>query len=333
MPDPVWWAIHAVQEPALMACVFLAVLASRRVGAHTPYGTFLFVVSVGFWFLVVGNLLFVARNAVGLWDGPGGLSDVVTLCGWFILTLAYLLLAIWFPTDDGRIRAALRALGAAALGCVLVLGIAFVVLSRPGQDASWTVRAFFLAADGLGLGALAAGAVRMWRVRQSSLGRLVTFLGVALLLKTVGDLTWVYLAARGLANPWASILYPVAGGLAVVGLVWHYADVQREAFGLRRLDEPWIRTEQRVLRDFIHQVRGLAGGHAARTVLTAAGAPLTTAGMEFTTRNDTLYARASPALWREVLAAATGAAQDVLGQVAQDRLDSVWQAYGEEAPA
>lgn len=173
----------------------------------------------------------------------------------------------------------------------------------------------------------------MWRVRQSSLGRLVVFLGVALLLKTLGDLLWVYLAARGLANPWASILYPVAGGLAVVGLVWHYADIQREAFGLRRLEEPWIRTEQRVLRDFIHQVRGLAGGHAARTVLTAAGAPLATAGIDFTMRNDTLYAQASPARWRDVLTAATHAGQDVLGYVAQLRLDSVWQAYDGEYPA
>lgn len=333
MPDAVWWAIHAVQEPALLACVVLAVLASARVGAHTPYGTFLFVVSLGFWFILVGDLIFMARNAAGLWHGPGTLADVVTLAGWFVLTCAFLLLAISFPTHERRAVATWRAVGAAALGVVVVLSIAFLLLSRPGQDASWWVRAYYLTADGMGLGALAAGGVRMWRVRQSSLGRLVAWLGAALLLKTIADLAWVYLAARDAANPWVSVLYPLAGAIAVAALVRHYIDVRHEAFGLRRLEEPWIRVEQRILRDFIHQVRGLAGGHAARTVLEAATRPLAVLDARFTVRNDTVYAEADAETWSDVLRAAARTAEDVLGARAEDRLQAVRRAYGQEAGA
>lgn len=306
MPDAAWWALHAVQDIALTASMALAFAASRRVGAHTPYGQMLFLLAVGFWFLLLGELAFLARNALGTWEGPGGLTDVLSLPGWALLIASVGLFVVEFRPAMGGDRPPPR-LGSWIGGSLLIVGVLFVGwFSPPGADPDAVVRAAYLGIDAVGLGIILAGVDRLVRLRRSALGKLYVLLGTALLLKMTGDLAWAYLAARGEGSVIATAFYPLAGTVALVGLVMHHRDLRDEALDGAPTGTPWMHPHQVYLRDAALRLQDVAGGYAARTYLQAAAHVFEDHGVGASVREGVVEAdrNATPAMWAEAVAGA-----------------------------
>lgn len=320
VPEASWWALHVVQDVALTASMALAFAGSRRVGAHSPYGQMLFLLAVGFWFLLLGEFAFVARNALGTWRGPGGLPDALSLPGWTLLVASVTFFVVQFrPTSHGGppLRLALWVLGA-----LVLLGTVFYGwVSPPGADPDAPVRAAYLAVDAVGAGVLLAGIDRLHRLRRSALGRLYVLLSAAILVKTVGDLLWAYLAARDAGSIVATAFYPVAGALALTGLVLHHRDLRGEALDGVPLGTPWMHAHQLYLRDAAHRLREVAGGYASRTYLQAAAGAFERASVGWTVREGVLEADGgTPAQWAEAVERADAFASRHFGHGARHAL-------------
>lgn len=322
MPSAAWWALHAVQDAALAAAMALAFSASRRVGGHTPYGQMLFLLASGFWFLLLGDLVFLARQGLDAFGGPGGFPDALQLPGWALLAASIGLFVVRFsPVGGAPWRRSMLLYVAGSVG--LVLAVFRLWLSPPGADPDAGIRAAYLFVDGLALGFIVGGLDRFRRLQRSALGRLYILLGAAVAVKSAGDLYWAYLAARDATSTLATASYPVAGGLAVVGLALHHRDVRHESLEGAPPGTPWMRAEQIYLREVAVQLHALAGGYAARTYLHACGQALDAHGVTWHVAGSTLAAEAPAYVWAQALARGDAFARRSFGVGARDALASV----------
>lgn len=314
MPPVEWWALHAVQVLALTLAIVFSFGASRRIGGHTPYGNMLFLLTVGFWFLLLGELAFLSRNALGTWSHPGGFTDFLQLSGWALLVASVALFVTRFTPAGPRPR--LR-LAAAVLLPVAGMAALFPVLSPPGADPDAWIRIPYLLLDAAALGLIAGGIRRFVALRESALGRLYLFLGAAVVLKSVGDVAWAVLAAHGQSSLLATLSYPLAGAVAVVGLARHLVDMRREALQGRPVGAPWTRAEQRFLRDLARSLSGVAGGYAARTALRAAATAFERRGLAWHITADGLEAKGDDEAWQDAVGQAQTFAREGLGAAGQ----------------
>ena len=332
MVEPGWVLIHVSQAVVLLASIALAWLALRRLGAHTPYGSFLFVFASGLWLLLVGDWIFVAKDVLGVWERPGTLADLYSLAGWVLLMVSFTMLAAWFPrVGAGKADAAGTATLSAALGAAAALA-ALRLVSSPAQDASFWWRAAYIAIDGASLGALALGGRRLLRLQMTSLGRLYLFLATGMVLKAAGDLVWAYTAARGTAMPMVSLLYPAAGIFVLAGLALQARDIGKVP-DRPVLDEPWLRPEQRALRDFARSLAGFVGRGASAAWLALAKAPLEQAGVPVAVERETLYAVAEDTAWAEAVEAGCAAAEVIGGPLGRQAFEEVLAVHGVEGAA
>lgn len=317
MPDAAWWILHGVQDAALAAAMGLSFSASRRTGAHTPYGQMLFLLATGFWFLLLAEFTFLARNALGLWTGPGGLPDALALPGWMLLAASVTLFVIQFSIQR-TLPIPLMAITGMAAALILFWGF----LSPPGADPDGAVRAAYIAIDGIAIGVVLGGWDRFRRLRRSALGKLYAFLATALVIKSAGDLFWAYLAARDLVSLYATATYPVAGAMALTGLALHHRDLRRQALEAP-IGTPWLNRHQTYLRDAAMQLRDVAGEYAARTFLHAAAGALDERGAAWQLLGMTIDADVDEETWRSAVLRGENFARRHLGLAAQQAFSAL----------
>lgn len=329
MPDVIWWSLQAVTVLAMAVSTGLAFAASGRIGRHTPYGTFLFVLAMGFWFLLGGIVTYVATRAIGAWHGAPGWGDPFTLIGWALLTVSFYLVLLRFPAPGaGRVR---HRRVVTLVPLFAGLAVAALVIPRDlhygAQGADSLVRAAYLLLDGIAVGAFALSFPLLQRVRRASLGRLYAFLGAALTIKTAGDLLFLFWP-NGAPLPFpTTALYPVSGLLVVTGLVLHQRAVAKLDSG-RILAQPGFSEGQLILRDTALHMRGLLGTMGERLVLESARRALEERGIAAEVQGGVVHARATPEAWTAAVAAARHRTVEVLGETGDEVFTRVQHAYG-----
>ncbi len=338
MPEPLWWAFRLLEVATLSACVLLAAGAWRRIGANTPYGTFLFVMAVGFWFLLFGNLMFHTRKLITGEAPPGTLADVLSLGGWVLLNTAFFLFLRRFEwSAHPPAHAALRVFAKAIVPVAFVVGLFFILAPRGVllSDTQYAVRFVYIVVDGVGLGYVAASAHRLIKFHSLALGRLYLLLAAALVLKTTGDLAWVFLAGHpGLpGRSVASAFYPASGILAALALGLHFAHVYAHTSRDQRSDtsdmgDPTLRREQRALRDLTRHAEGIAGPDGGRIVNRCAVDAFAARNVAAKEHAGVIVADASAAVWADVLADVREGALRAFGGPATSTMAGVLDTYG-----
>ncbi|MBW3582683.1 MAG: hypothetical protein KY455_06250 [Euryarchaeota archaeon] len=328
MPAAGWWPVQTASAMALLACALLAFASSGRVGRHTPYGNLLFVIASGFWFLLCGLAYYLVTVAADAWDGPPGLGDAFTLTGWSLLAFAFVLLLFQYPNPrrtGGRPRHHILvplATGVLFGGFSLYWSL-FDPLTGTLED---VVRSAYLFVDGVIVAVFLLSIDALRRLRRASLGRLYLALGIALVIKTIADLLFLVWPRINPLGLFATALYPLAGLVAVVGLVVHYAAV-RPLSERRALSDPSLIEEQLVLRDAAWRLRGIAGEMGERLVLTAGARSLESNGIRCHVVNGAILATASAPAWRRAVRAAKDRAVAVLGEPAAAAFRAVLETY------
>lgn len=326
MQPPAWWALQAMNSSTLLACFALAFISSARVGRHTPYGCFLFVVALGFWSLLAGNTAYVAMIATGVWYGPPGWNDLFLITGWALIVVAFLLLLFRFPDHrvprDPLQTGALLLAGGLALGALPLLRHGAAILTDPDVF----VRTIYLFLDGLVVAVFVLSLGVLRRLRHATLGRLYLLLALALLVKTVGDLLFFIWPIDNPLGLIATATYPLAGLIAVVALARHHHAVA--SLQTRRvLADPAFVADQLILRDAARRLRGIAGALGERVVLRPSERSLHAEGIKTEQVDGMILAAASGDAWRRAVAAGEARAIAVLGAPAIEVFQAVRAAY------
>lgn len=330
-----WWLLQAASLSALLACAALAYASAGRIGRHTPYGGFLFAIALGFWFLATGLVTYIVSVGVGAWRGPPGWGDVFQIAGWTMLVLAFYLLLWRFShhryNDNRRMVATM---GIPVFVGLAAAGVAWYRVAGIGQvlDAEGAVRVTYMFLNGVMIAVFATSIGILRRLSRSSLATLFLYLGIALVIKTLGDLVFLVWPREPPIGAFATALYPLGGIVALVGLAVHH----RTICGLPERPvhaDPSLVPQQLILRDAATRMRDMAGALGEQLVLTTGRGALTTAGYPSRIEGGTLIASVPAEIWGIALGDVRNRLHLALGQAAALLFDEIAKAHGQSIPA